>query len=120
MIHNRLRAVLVDDLRPALLDLGERLVVGDALELAAALGPDALHCVQQAVGVVVMLGVVFELHTQAATRHWMVGITSHLYQLAVFHVVQERASIGAVLGASTSDDTGFADVCRHRSSPSNG
>ena len=89
-------------------------------KLAAALGPDALHCVQQAVGVVVMLGVVLELHAQAATRHWVVGITGDLYQLAVFHVIEERAGIGAILGASTSDDTGLADVNRHRSPPSNG
>jgi hypothetical protein len=66
-----------------------------------------------------MLGVVLELHAQAATCHWVVGITGHVYQLAVFYVIEERASIGAILGASTSDDTGFADVNRHRSPPSN-
>ena len=59
---DRLGAVLVDDFRPALLDLGQRLIIGDALELAAAFGPDALHGVEQAVRVVVMLGVVLELH----------------------------------------------------------
>jgi hypothetical protein len=35
-------------------------------------------------------------------------------------MIEERAGIGAVLGASTSDDTGLADVNRHRSPPSNG
>src|SRR5207253_8895335 len=46
VIDDRLGAVLVDDFRPALLDLGQRLIIGDALELAAAFGPDALHGVE--------------------------------------------------------------------------
>ena len=116
VVHDRLRAVLVDDVRPALLDLEKRLVVGDALELAAALGPDALHGVKQAVGVVVMLGVVLELHAQATTRHGMVRIAGDLHQLAVLDVVQKGAGIGTVLEAP--DNTGFAGVDGHRSSPS--
>jgi hypothetical protein len=67
-----------------------------------------------------MLGVILELHAQAAARHWVVRITGYVYEFAVFHVIQERARIGAILWASTSDDTGFADVNRHRSPPSNG
>ena len=117
VIHNRLRAVLVDDLRPTVFDLGERLVIGDALKLAAAFGPDALHRVQQAVGVVVMLSVILELHAQAAPRHRVVGIAGHLDQFSVFDVIEERAGIGAVLGANPSDDTGFAGLRRHRTLP---
>jgi hypothetical protein len=40
----------------------------------------------------------------------MIGVTRYLYQLAIFDVVQERAGIWAILGASASDDTGFANV----------
>ena len=43
VIHNRLRAVLIDDLCPLPFDLSERFVIGDALELAATLRADALH-----------------------------------------------------------------------------
>src|ERR1700747_103652 len=110
MIHDPLRPILVEDLRPTFLDLRERFIVGDALELVAALGPDALHCVEKAVGVVVMLSVVLELHAQTAARHWMIGIARYLYQLAIFNVVQERAGIWAILRASASHDTGFANV----------
>ena len=117
VIHNGLRAVLVDDLRPTFFDLGERLVIGDALKLAAAFGPDALHRVQQAVGVVVMLGVILELHAEAAPRHRVVGIARHLDQFSVFDVIEERAGIGAVLGANPSDYTGFAGLRRHRTLP---
>jgi hypothetical protein len=51
-----------------------------------------------------MLGVVLELHAQAATRHGVIRIAAYLYQFAVFHVVEERAGIGTILRANASDD----------------
>src|ERR1700737_1104504 len=65
-----------------------------------------------------MLGVVLKLHAQAATRHGVVRIAGNIHQLTVLDVVQERAGVRAVLGASAFNDTGFADVDGHRSSPS--
>jgi len=62
VIHDGLGAVLGHDVGPAFLDFREGLVVGDLLKLPAALGSHALHCIQEPVGVVVMLGVVLELH----------------------------------------------------------
>src|SRR5262245_64795567 len=111
--HDRLRAVLRDDVGPAALDLADRLVPGDALELPAALRADPLHRVQQAIGVVVMLGEVLELHAEPAARHRMVRIAGDLHQLAVLDVVEKGTGVWAVLGTGAFDDTGFADVCGH-------
>jgi hypothetical protein len=113
MIHDGLGAVLIDDLRPALLDLCERLVIGDALELAATFGSHAFQRVHEAVGIVVMFGVVLELHAQSATGHRMLWIACDFYQFAIFDVVEERASIRTILRTDASDNTRFADVDGH-------
>jgi hypothetical protein len=42
---------------------------------ATAFGANALHRVQQAVRVIVMLCIILELHAEAAARHWVVGVT---------------------------------------------
>jgi hypothetical protein len=47
----------------------------------------------------------------------VLGIAGDLDQLAVLDVIEERACIGAILGASAFNNTGFADVRRHRNLP---
>ena len=110
--HDRLRAIGRDDVGPALLDLRQRRVPGDPLVCAAALGTDALHRIEQPIGVVVMLGEAVELDAEAAARHRVLGIAGHVDQLAVLDVVEESAGIGAVVRACTSHDA-IASVYGH-------
>ena len=90
--HDRLRAVLGDDLAPAAADLGDRLVPGDALELVAAvgaraLGADAAQRIHQPVGIVVVVVEVLELHAQGAARDRMLLVALDVDELAVIHLV---------------------------------
>jgi hypothetical protein len=38
----------------------------------------------------------------------MVGVAADLYRFTILNMTQERAGIRTILGASASDDTGFA------------
>src|SRR5690606_32064060 len=75
--NDGLRTVLRDDRLPAIGDLGERLVPGDALELPAALGSRAAQGMKDAVGMVVAQLVVLELHAQAAAGHGVIRVAAH-------------------------------------------
>jgi hypothetical protein len=106
------RAVGRDDVGPALLDFRERRVPGDPLVCAAALRTDALHRVEQPIGIVMMLGEAVELDAEAAARHRVLGIAGHVDQLAVLDVVEESASVGAIVRTCTSHDA-IASVYGH-------
>src|SRR5258708_18307822 len=97
--HDRLRAVSCDDVRPALLDLSKRFVPRNALELPAALGSGATPRVEQAAGIVMMLGDVLELHAKAAAGHRVIRIACHLDVLTVLDVVVLGACIKTVFRA---------------------
>jgi hypothetical protein len=64
-----------------------------------------------------MFGEILELHAKPATRHRMIWVTGHFDQVAVLDMVEERASIGTILRASTLDHAGFADMNGHRRPP---
>jgi hypothetical protein len=120
--HDRLWAVLGDDAVPAVPDLGQCVVPGDAGELARSLGSGAPHRVQQAVRLVVVLGEAPQLDAQTAPRHGMVGVAPDVDQPAALDVVQHRAGVGAVVRADTPDDRpGCLRVsfryARHRTPP---
>jgi hypothetical protein len=117
VLHDGLRAEVAYDVCPTFLDLSQRVVVRDLLELSTAFRPHALQGVVQAVGVVVVLGIILELHAKPTARHRMIRIAGNLYELAVLHVIQKRAGVGTVLGTSPPHDPGFAYMGRHSRSP---
>jgi len=45
-----------------------------------------------------------ELDAKPAARHRVIGIAGHVDQLAVLHVIDERARIGAVVWACAAHD----------------
>jgi hypothetical protein len=49
-----------------------------------------------------MLGKAIELDAKPAARHRVLGIASHIDQLAVLDVVEESTSVGAIVRACTS------------------
>ena len=112
--QDRLGAVLGDDPGPAALDLAERLVPRDAFELPAAFGPAAPHRIQDPARVVVVLGEILELDAKSAAGHRVVGIARHLDELAVLHVIEKGAGIGAILRAGALDNPCVADMHGHR------
>ena len=95
--HDRLAAVFGDDLLEARRGLGDRLVPGDARELARALRPDAAQGIEHAVGIVVMVVIVLELHAQPAAGHGVVFVAADLDQPAVLDLVDHGAGVGAVM-----------------------
>jgi hypothetical protein len=64
--------------------------------------------IQRPIRVVVVFSKVLELHAQPAARPGMVGVAADLYRFTILNMIQERAGIRTILGASASDDTGFA------------
>ena len=97
---DRLRAVVVAEPFPALGDLVQRLVPGDAFELLAAFGASAPQRIQDPVGVVVPLLVVLELHAQAAMGHGVFLVAAHAHQLAVLDLEDHRAGIRTIVRAA--------------------
>ena len=85
-------------------DRVERLVPGDALEAAAALGADALERMQHALGAVRALGVARHLVAQRAVRRRVVGIALHAHHAAVIDRDAQRAGVGAVVRARAAHD----------------
>src|SRR5262245_58496105 len=55
-----------------------------------------------------MVVVVLQLHAKGAARHRVVLVPAHLHELAVVHLVDHGAGVGAVMGTPTEE--GFA--CR--------
>ena len=92
-------AVFRDDLLPARGDLGDRLVPGDARELPRAFRPHAAQGIEHAVGIVVVVVIVLELHAQPAAGHRVVLVAPDLDQLAVLDLVDHGAGVGAVMRA---------------------
>ena len=88
---------------PARGDLAERLVPGDALPLAAALGPDAAQRVQQPVGVIDVIEIRPHLGAEPAARDGMVRIAAEADGPAVAHLGEDAAGVGAVVRAGATD-----------------
>ena len=80
-------------------DLVERLVPGDLLEPAAALGPGAAQRVQHAVGAVDLVLVVVDLHAQPAAGERVLGVARDLGRPAVLDGDEHGAGVGAVVRA---------------------
>jgi hypothetical protein len=60
-----------------------------------------------------VLGEVLQLHAKAAARHRVIRVSGHLDQFFVLDVVQKSTSVGAVLRAGTTNDTGGTRMGRH-------
>ena len=101
--HDGFRPVLVDDRLPARHDRVEGFVPGDALELLRALRSDPLHWIEQPVGMVVPLLVVFQFHAETAAGHRVVRVALHTQQLAVLDLEQHRAGVRAVVRAAAEE-----------------
>ena len=80
-------------------DLIERLVPGDALELALALLADPLHRVLQAIGRIGALEVVRNLGADRALGERCLRVALDLGRLAPLHRHKHRAGVGAVVRA---------------------
>ena len=104
--QDRLRPPFVDDGLEARRDLRQRLAPGDALEAAAAFGPDAAQGVGQPVGVVDALEIAVDLATQGALRHRVVGAAPDIQRPLAFFVHSNlpAACIGAVVRAGAGYD----------------
>jgi hypothetical protein len=98
--HDRLAAVARDDLLPALGDLGDGFVPGDAGELPRALRADAAQRVEHAIGIVVVVVIVLELDAEPPTRHRVLLVASDLDQPPALDLVDHGAGIGAVMRTS--------------------
>ena len=86
-------------------DLVERLVPGDRLELAGALGAGALERRGDALGRIHQVGVAVDLAAGEARRVGMVGVALHAHDLAVLDMGDERAHVGAIV--RTNDSNGL-------------
>ena len=87
-------------------DVGQRLVPAHGHELARAalaFGADALHGLQQPLGVVGALGIARHLGAQHTAGGGVVGVALHLDGHAVLHGGDEGAGIGAIVRAGTTD-----------------
>src|SRR5262249_50812999 len=91
------------DLVPAVGDLGEGRVPGDALPAAAALGPDAPQRVQQPVRVVNVVEVGADLGAQPAAGHGVVGVAADADGPAVLDLGDEAAGVRTAVGAGAED-----------------
>ncbi len=116
--HDRLRAVLGDDVAPATADLGDRFFPGNAFEVVAAvgartLGADAAQRVHQAIGIVMMVVEVLELHAQRSARDRMLLVPLHIDELAVIHLVDHRARIRAVVRTGAEEGFGGVELLVH-------
>ena len=86
-----------DDLAEARGDGVEGLVPGDAREAPLALGPDALHRMQDAVGAVDALEVVVDLRAEEALGEPVIGVAADAHRAAVLDVHGHHAGVGAVV-----------------------
>ena len=84
----------------------QRLVPGDALEAAFALGADAPLRIQQPVGVILALQVLRHFAAQKAARHRMLRIAAQLGGAAVFDVDQQGAAVRTIQRAHGVTDFG--------------
>jgi hypothetical protein len=85
-----------------------RLWVGRVLTVNFRKGAAGGRSWDAPIRVVVVFSKVLELHAQPATCHGIVGVAAELYQFTILNMIQEHAGIRTILGASASDDTGFA------------
>jgi hypothetical protein len=97
------RSVLVDDGAPARLDLAQRLVPADALELAGALAAGPLQRMEHAIGAVDPVLIVVDLDAQPAARERMVGVAAHLDGFAIAHGRDHGTRIRTVVWTGAED-----------------
>ena len=64
-----------------------------------------------------MLGKILELYSQPTAGHRVIRVAGYLYQFAILDVVQECASVWAILWASASYDFGITGMFGHDNSP---
>ena len=96
--QDRLGTVGGDHAAEARGDGVEGLVPRDAREAPLALGPDALHRVQDAVGAVDALEVVVDLRAEEALGEPVIGVAAEAHRAAVLDVHGHDAGVGAVVG----------------------
>ena len=100
--HDRLRAVLGDDLAPAAADLGDRLVPGDALEVVAAVGAEPLGPTRRR-GYIRRSGLWWWSWKSLSFTHSVPRVIGcsllplHVDELAVVDLVDHGARVGAVV-----------------------
>jgi hypothetical protein len=116
--EDRLRPVLGDDLAEATGDLVERLVPGDPLEPAAALGAGSPERVQDAVRVVDAGDVVVHLHAEPAPGERVLGVATDLDGPSVLDGDEHRARVRAVVRTRAPDDRLACGCAGHRRPPS--
>ena len=100
-----LRVGLGDAVQPGA-DIGQRIVPAHRLKLAAALGPHPLHRLQHPVGMVAALGVFADLGAKHAAGVRMQGVAADLGGYAIDHRGDQRAGVGAVMGAGPQNGGG--------------
>ena len=103
-----LRPILVDDCLPARDDGVECLVPCDALELLRALWPDPTHWIEQAIGMVVTLLVVLQLHAETAAGHRVIGVAAHAQELSVLDLEQHGAGIRAIVRTAAEEGLAYS------------
>ena len=102
------RAALADDGFPAICSLVERLIPGDGLELARALGPCAAKRGGDAFGRIHKVAVAVDLAAGKTGRVRLVGVTLDAHDLAVVDMCDERAHVGTIVGTDNSNGFHYA------------
>ena len=97
------RAAFLDDRFPLGGDLVERLVPGDGLELARAFGAGPLQRRPDAFGRVNEIGVAVHFSASEARRVGLVGIALDAHNFTVLDMCDQRAHVGAIVGANDSN-----------------
>ena len=108
--QDRLGAELVAQRGEPVTDLRDGLGPVDPFETAFALLADAVHGVEQAVGMVGVTVIVADLHAQAALGEGMIRVSPHLGHFAVLDGDQHRARVRTVVRTGRMDD---GLLCRH-------
>ena len=116
--HDRLSAKVIDDAAKAIVDGLQRVIPGDAFEPAFTLGADAPHGMENSIGAMYAIFIVFYLHAECAAREGMIPPAPHPDDTPILDRRHHGAGVRAIVRTSCVDFFGFRNLLhRHGNSP---